>query len=104
MGQGFQAILENVEAIKALQNVEVDVFSLIDDADFIFDGCYNEKLKFDDFMDEVLAFRTTSAATGRMLAGLRKAVRLNFCHICTRLQAIESSIEIDRKKGHRAAS
>jgi len=88
----FQSILENIEAIKALQNVDVDVFSLIDDADFIFDGCQKEKLHFDEFMEEVLSFRTNSAATIRVLAGLRKFVRVNFVHVVHRLHVIECKL------------
>lgn len=76
----FMQILENVEAVRCLNDVGVDVFALCDLADYIFedDNCENDEeveLDFSRFMDVVLQLRGTNQATVRDIVDLRKFIR-----------------------------
>jgi len=79
----FVKILDNPQATRTLSNAGVDVFGLIDCADFIFgdDGAEDEganedaepvQLSFADFMEVVLQLRGTNVATVKDLVDLRK--------------------------------
>jgi len=68
----FTNLLERPEAARALQDVGVDVVSLVDFTDFIFkDG---KELSFSDCMDVVLQLRGTNASTVKDVVDLRKQV------------------------------
>eukprot|EP00927_Polykrikos_kofoidii_P039741 TRINITY_DN34068_c1_g1_i1.p1 TRINITY_DN34068_c1_g1~~TRINITY_DN34068_c1_g1_i1.p1 ORF type:complete len:998 (-),score=163.07 TRINITY_DN34068_c1_g1_i1:75-2975(-) len=81
----FVAILDNCQAIKILADAGVDVFGLVDCADFIFQQdprddheqhvVVEEKyLDFGDFMEVVLQLRGTNTATVKDIMDLRKFV------------------------------
>jgi hypothetical protein len=69
----FVKLLENPEAARALQDVGVDVVSLVDFTDFIFKEVGKE-LSFSDCMDVVLQLRGTNSATVKDIVDLRKQV------------------------------
>merc|ERR1711865_752959 len=76
----FMQILDNGDAIRCLTDVGVDVFSLIDLADYIFedDDAENHEeieLDFTKFMDVVLQLRGTNQATVKDVVDLRKFMR-----------------------------
>eukprot|EP00927_Polykrikos_kofoidii_P007811 TRINITY_DN13207_c1_g1_i1.p1 TRINITY_DN13207_c1_g1~~TRINITY_DN13207_c1_g1_i1.p1 ORF type:complete len:797 (-),score=164.93 TRINITY_DN13207_c1_g1_i1:49-2340(-) len=80
----FLQILENLDAIKALQDVGVDVVGLVDFADFIFEvendvGDEDEdegvELTLGQFMEVVLQLRGSNNATVKDVVDLRKFVR-----------------------------
>eukprot|EP00928_Gymnodinium_smaydae_P001593 TRINITY_DN10579_c0_g4_i1.p1 TRINITY_DN10579_c0_g4~~TRINITY_DN10579_c0_g4_i1.p1 ORF type:complete len:733 (+),score=139.03 TRINITY_DN10579_c0_g4_i1:277-2199(+) len=77
----FIKILDNVEAVKCLMDVGVDVFALIDLADYIFqddDADAKElELDFSRFMEVVLQLRGTNQATVKDIVDLRKFMRLS---------------------------
>eukprot|EP00927_Polykrikos_kofoidii_P087151 TRINITY_DN9967_c2_g1_i1.p1 TRINITY_DN9967_c2_g1~~TRINITY_DN9967_c2_g1_i1.p1 ORF type:complete len:582 (+),score=123.46 TRINITY_DN9967_c2_g1_i1:121-1866(+) len=72
----FLLILENGEAIEALQDVGVDVIGLVDFADFIFgQECEEEdevELTMPEFMDVVFSLRGSNNATVKDIVDLRK--------------------------------
>eukprot|EP00927_Polykrikos_kofoidii_P023617 TRINITY_DN21699_c0_g2_i2.p1 TRINITY_DN21699_c0_g2~~TRINITY_DN21699_c0_g2_i2.p1 ORF type:complete len:551 (-),score=100.24 TRINITY_DN21699_c0_g2_i2:199-1749(-) len=78
----FMQILENLDAIKALQDVGVDVVGLVDFADFIFevdcavdDDDEGVELTLSEFMEVVLQLRGSNNATVKDIVDLRKFVR-----------------------------
>merc|ERR1719326_2565870 len=76
----FQQILDNDQAVKCLSDVGVDVFALIDLADYIFedDEAENQdeiELDFTKFMEVVLQLRGTNHATVKDIVDLRKFMR-----------------------------
>eukprot|EP00927_Polykrikos_kofoidii_P040958 TRINITY_DN3490_c0_g1_i2.p1 TRINITY_DN3490_c0_g1~~TRINITY_DN3490_c0_g1_i2.p1 ORF type:complete len:741 (-),score=132.20 TRINITY_DN3490_c0_g1_i2:27-2249(-) len=78
----FCEILENVDAVRCLNDVGVDVFGLVDLADYIFEeesglGCEEVELDFSKFMDVVLQLRGTNQATVKDIVDLRKFIRLS---------------------------
>eukprot|EP00928_Gymnodinium_smaydae_P097682 TRINITY_DN8907_c1_g6_i1.p1 TRINITY_DN8907_c1_g6~~TRINITY_DN8907_c1_g6_i1.p1 ORF type:complete len:774 (+),score=213.81 TRINITY_DN8907_c1_g6_i1:258-2324(+) len=78
----FMEILENVEAVRCLNDVGIDVFALVDLAEYIFqdDDAKNQddiELDFANFMEIVLELRGTNTATVRDIVGLRKFMRLS---------------------------
>merc|ERR1740123_1043794 len=68
----FCKILENMEAVRALQDVGVDVVGLVDFADVIFDE--DDELSFPRFMEVVLQLRGSNTATVKDIVDLRKLV------------------------------
>jgi hypothetical protein len=77
----FIEILDNGDAVRCLNDVGVDVFSLVDLADYIFvddDAPEEEELELDfgKFMEVVLQLRGTNQATVKDVVDLRKFVRL----------------------------
>lgn len=78
----FLEILDNVEAVRCLSDVGVDVFALIDLADYIFEDDDTEnqdeiELDFSRFMEVVLQLRGTNQATVKDIVDLRKFMRLS---------------------------
>eukprot|EP00927_Polykrikos_kofoidii_P025277 TRINITY_DN2274_c0_g1_i2.p1 TRINITY_DN2274_c0_g1~~TRINITY_DN2274_c0_g1_i2.p1 ORF type:complete len:730 (+),score=121.52 TRINITY_DN2274_c0_g1_i2:51-2192(+) len=76
----FIEILDNVDAVRCLNDVGVDVFGLVDLADYIFedDDSKNEdevELDFSKFMEVVLQLRGTNQATVKDVVDLRKFMR-----------------------------
>eukprot|EP00927_Polykrikos_kofoidii_P040960 TRINITY_DN3490_c0_g2_i1.p1 TRINITY_DN3490_c0_g2~~TRINITY_DN3490_c0_g2_i1.p1 ORF type:complete len:725 (-),score=127.75 TRINITY_DN3490_c0_g2_i1:414-2534(-) len=76
----FIEILDNVDAVRCLNDVGVDVFGLVDLADYIFedDDSSNEEeveLDFSKFMEVVLQLRGTNQATVKDIVDLRKFMR-----------------------------
>jgi hypothetical protein len=76
----FTEILDNVDAVRCLHDVGVDVFALVDLADYIFadDDADNQdeiELDFTKFMEVILQLRGTNAATVKDIVDLRKFMR-----------------------------
>mmetsp|Transcript_24503 Transcript_24503/g.56859 ORF Transcript_24503/g.56859 Transcript_24503/m.56859 type:complete len:795 (+) Transcript_24503:110-2494(+) len=84
----FESIVSNPAATNLLNRVEVDVFALVDLADFIFakeipedddfDGDDTQELTFEAFMDIVLSLRGTNQANVKEIVDLRKFIRGSF--------------------------
>lgn len=74
----FSQIVVNSEAVKCLSDVGVDVFALIDLADYIFldDDNAEVELDFGRFMEIVLKLRGSNTATVKDIVDLRKFMRL----------------------------
>lgn len=75
----FRAILRAPVAVKALQEVGVDVMALVDSAELIFQSDdegnkFDKSLTFNDFMSVVLQLRGANPATVRDVMDLRKFV------------------------------
>eukprot|EP00927_Polykrikos_kofoidii_P083259 TRINITY_DN8487_c1_g1_i2.p1 TRINITY_DN8487_c1_g1~~TRINITY_DN8487_c1_g1_i2.p1 ORF type:complete len:798 (-),score=115.71 TRINITY_DN8487_c1_g1_i2:130-2523(-) len=101
----FLEILQNVDAIKALQEVGVDVVGLVDFADFIFGvDCDNDdagiELSLSQFMEVVLQLRGSNTATVKDIVDLRKFIRTSFAD--TQVQI--SSLHADMKTTHHTIS
>eukprot|EP00927_Polykrikos_kofoidii_P017273 TRINITY_DN17842_c0_g1_i1.p1 TRINITY_DN17842_c0_g1~~TRINITY_DN17842_c0_g1_i1.p1 ORF type:complete len:566 (+),score=114.17 TRINITY_DN17842_c0_g1_i1:61-1758(+) len=82
----FKQIFENDKACKILNEVGVDVFALVDNVDYIFDGA--SYLSFGDFVDMALKFRHDNNVTVKELATARMVI----------LQELKT-IEANLKKG-----
>merc|ERR1719379_407268 len=75
----FIRLLECPSAARALQDVGVDVISLVDFTDFIFkDG---KELSFSDCIDVVLQLRGTNGSTVKDVVDLRKQVLAEITHL-----------------------
>merc|ERR1719160_1930100 len=89
----FVHIMENVDAVKVLQEVGVDVVGLVDFADYIFldvdgDGDEEEKeLSFSKFMEVVLQLRGTNVATVKDIVDMRKLVQTGMEANARRMEA-----------------
>jgi len=68
----FLEILQNPKAAKIIQGIGVDVETLVDFEDFIFNE--RDKLTFGDFMDLVLQLRGSNNCTVKDIANLRKSI------------------------------
>jgi len=68
----FTVMLEHPEALKALQEVGVDVVGLIDFSDYIF--IKGDTISFSEFMETVLQLRGSNKATVKDIVDLRKCV------------------------------
>eukprot|EP00929_Paragymnodinium_shiwhaense_P061623 TRINITY_DN30798_c0_g1_i1.p1 TRINITY_DN30798_c0_g1~~TRINITY_DN30798_c0_g1_i1.p1 ORF type:complete len:810 (-),score=154.60 TRINITY_DN30798_c0_g1_i1:331-2760(-) len=99
----FMQILENVDAVRSLNDVGVDVFALVDLADYIFedDDAANEddiELDFGKFMEVVLQLRGTNQATVKDIVDLRKFMRLamseNYKQSLTIMEELQRLIEL----------
>lgn len=86
----FVQILENIEAVKALQDVGVDVVGLVDFADVIFEG--DEELSFTKFMEVVLQLRGSNTATVKDIVDLRKLVHTESVRTHLTLSRMESRL------------
>lgn len=73
----FLAMLNDPEAIKAMENAGVDVFGLVDNADVIFEACQTQNLPFSDFIGVLWQFRATQAATVKAVSELRRMMGTN---------------------------
>mmetsp|Transcript_55485 Transcript_55485/g.125038 ORF Transcript_55485/g.125038 Transcript_55485/m.125038 type:complete len:622 (-) Transcript_55485:203-2068(-) len=86
----FGVIMQNPDALRALQSVGVDVVGLVDLADFIFRE--SENLPFRDFMDLILQLRGANKATVRDIVDMRKLVVQKVANLENRvLRAIAAS-------------
>jgi len=96
----FCRILEIPDACRCLQEVGVDVYGLVDIADFIFaqktdsdsesdsdddskarHPHHSQNLTFEEFMEVVLQFRGSNSATVKDIVDLRKFITKNNSHI-----------------------
>eukprot|EP00418_Pyrodinium_bahamense_P009110 CAMPEP_0179108038 /NCGR_PEP_ID=MMETSP0796-20121207/50306_1 /TAXON_ID=73915 /ORGANISM="Pyrodinium bahamense, Strain pbaha01" /LENGTH=351 /DNA_ID=CAMNT_0020806101 /DNA_START=1 /DNA_END=1057 /DNA_ORIENTATION=+ len=81
----FEAIMDNPDATRLLEAVNVDVYGLVDLADFIFAQEYGEQeekqLKFPEFMEIVLSLRGTNTATVKDIVDLRKFIKGAIAHL-----------------------
>jgi len=77
----FLDILRDNKAMRALHKVEVDVFTLLDNADFIFNQIdaegneYEKELTFDEFMTVIIDLRAGNFATVKDITNLRKFIK-----------------------------
>jgi hypothetical protein len=74
----FDLIMDNSQALRCLNDVGVDVFALIDLADYIFTDENNEDIEIDfsRFMQIVLQLRGSNQATVKDIVDLRKFLRV----------------------------
>eukprot|EP00929_Paragymnodinium_shiwhaense_P086011 TRINITY_DN4648_c0_g3_i1.p1 TRINITY_DN4648_c0_g3~~TRINITY_DN4648_c0_g3_i1.p1 ORF type:complete len:748 (-),score=161.29 TRINITY_DN4648_c0_g3_i1:184-2427(-) len=70
----FGQMMENAEAAHILSGVGVDVFALVELADYVFEA--QEQLTFGDFMEVVLSLRGSNSATVKDVVDLRKAIQI----------------------------
>lgn len=90
----FMKILQIKEAGQCLQQVGVDVVSLVDYSDFIFDeeeeGSHSDKkLDFVEFMDLVLQLRGGNQASVKDMVDLRKFIRKQSNRTYSKLQRMD---------------
>jgi len=71
----FWEILADVQTVRCLKHLGVDIVALSEDADSVFEYAQDVKLSVDDFVERLGRFRSNHTATNRSLAGLRKMVR-----------------------------
>jgi len=112
----FEAILDNPSATKLLESVAVDVYALVDLADFIFakdedangknqddrDQDGGKQLSFGEFMDVVLSLRGTNQATVKDVVDLRRFIRGSLYCLEERIRerSRPCSPEVRRKPPH----
>merc|ERR1711920_113320 len=95
----LQTILEHPMAVRALEDVEVDVEALVDFADLIFqsDGMggqeFDKELTFEEFMHMILHLRGNSSATVQDIVDLKQFVFEQSSGIYGRLAMLESHIQ-----------
>jgi hypothetical protein len=79
--QEFVSLIAKPEAVRLLADVEVDVFGLVDIADWLFeaddvdDPNEEVKLTFAEFMEVILQLRGNNSATVKDIVDLRKYIR-----------------------------
>mmetsp|Transcript_73278 Transcript_73278/g.164665 ORF Transcript_73278/g.164665 Transcript_73278/m.164665 type:complete len:570 (+) Transcript_73278:89-1798(+) len=87
----FEAILDSAEATRLLERVQVDVYGLVDLADFIFDKDDDEaeevQLEFPDFMEIVLSLRGSNTTTVKDMVDMRKFIKGALDQMAMRLVA-----------------
>eukprot|EP00927_Polykrikos_kofoidii_P073260 TRINITY_DN6930_c0_g3_i1.p1 TRINITY_DN6930_c0_g3~~TRINITY_DN6930_c0_g3_i1.p1 ORF type:complete len:626 (+),score=131.73 TRINITY_DN6930_c0_g3_i1:165-2042(+) len=95
----FNQILDNAEAIDALQDVGVDVIGLVDFSDFIF-GDEGEKeedeeveLTMPEFMEVVLSLRGSNSATVKDVVDLRKFIGTTLQQTTHRLDEMDVAVD-----------
>eukprot|EP00441_Pelagodinium_beii_P037750 CAMPEP_0197633126 /NCGR_PEP_ID=MMETSP1338-20131121/9551_1 /TAXON_ID=43686 ORGANISM="Pelagodinium beii, Strain RCC1491" /NCGR_SAMPLE_ID=MMETSP1338 /ASSEMBLY_ACC=CAM_ASM_000754 /LENGTH=627 /DNA_ID=CAMNT_0043204719 /DNA_START=83 /DNA_END=1963 /DNA_ORIENTATION=- len=90
----FSTMLQVPEATRALSECGVDIYSLIDNMDFIFESANptattadgEKSLSFLDFLDLILALRGSNLATVKDIVDLRKQVKVSFDNLKENLQ------------------
>lgn len=102
----FCALLDHDQAVRCLNDVGVDVFALIDLADYIFnqdDPDVTEELELDftRFMEVVLALRGTNQATVKDILDLRKFMRLSMKENFQQTQMVLDRLDEGRRKTER---
>lgn len=86
----FSNLIQDKEAAQALTELGVDVYQLLDMADFIFESdeidpsslafsCLEKELTFEEFMNKVTDLRTSNVATVKDVMQLRKFIRQENC-------------------------
>jgi len=99
----FIGILDNADAVRCLCDVGVDVFALIDLADYIFEddvaGSSEEiELDFGHFMEVILELRGCNSATVKDIVDLRKFMRLSLQENFKQTNLILQKLEAGAKK------
>eukprot|EP00927_Polykrikos_kofoidii_P019656 TRINITY_DN19214_c1_g1_i2.p1 TRINITY_DN19214_c1_g1~~TRINITY_DN19214_c1_g1_i2.p1 ORF type:complete len:836 (-),score=158.75 TRINITY_DN19214_c1_g1_i2:122-2629(-) len=91
----FMQILDNIDAMRALQEVGVDVVGLVDFVDFIFGEDTSpenaRELTLSEFMEVVLQLRGSNTATVKDIVDFRKFVR-NEMEMAARASPIQSQL------------
>mmetsp|Transcript_84138 Transcript_84138/g.261701 ORF Transcript_84138/g.261701 Transcript_84138/m.261701 type:complete len:480 (-) Transcript_84138:50-1489(-) len=80
----FGALLQIPAAVRALQELGVDVVALVDHSEFVFES--GSHLEFPAFMEMVLQLRGSNKATVRDIVDLRKYMRQEIAKLRTLLQ------------------
>eukprot|EP00929_Paragymnodinium_shiwhaense_P077245 TRINITY_DN3977_c1_g1_i1.p1 TRINITY_DN3977_c1_g1~~TRINITY_DN3977_c1_g1_i1.p1 ORF type:complete len:844 (-),score=195.92 TRINITY_DN3977_c1_g1_i1:83-2614(-) len=99
----FVAILDNAQATRILAAAGVDVFGLVDCADFIFhvpdiNGEVRERtLDFGDFMEVVLQLRGTNVATVKDIMDLRKFVSVTTKRLDEKLVTLDYLAQVVKR-------
>jgi len=92
--QEFGQLLEKPKAIKALQEVGVDVVGLADLSDFIYKD--RHELSFPDFMEMVLQLRGTNTATVKSIVDVRMFMTKELARVeDTLLEKLHQIISVD---------
>lgn len=103
----FLKLLEVKDACLVLTEIGVDVFNLVDNADFIFDQNMDDDgnvtpLTFPDFMEVVLKMRGSNGATVKDIVELRKAMTTDVKGVANEMEKMLKkhmpSLSLDR--GH----
>eukprot|EP00420_Gonyaulax_spinifera_P027062 CAMPEP_0197898118 /NCGR_PEP_ID=MMETSP1439-20131203/43295_1 /TAXON_ID=66791 /ORGANISM="Gonyaulax spinifera, Strain CCMP409" /LENGTH=682 /DNA_ID=CAMNT_0043518811 /DNA_START=58 /DNA_END=2102 /DNA_ORIENTATION=+ len=98
----FEAILDNPDAVRLLNKVEVDPYALVDLADYIFaqeDDEEDEKqLSFEDFMEVILSLRGCNICMVRDMVDLRKMIKEEITKLEGKLTT-KGLIKIPAKRG-----
>eukprot|EP00927_Polykrikos_kofoidii_P087140 TRINITY_DN9967_c0_g1_i1.p1 TRINITY_DN9967_c0_g1~~TRINITY_DN9967_c0_g1_i1.p1 ORF type:complete len:697 (+),score=138.36 TRINITY_DN9967_c0_g1_i1:45-2135(+) len=97
----FMLILDNLEAMEALQDVGVDVVGLVDFADFIFaddsladgDDSPEVELTLPEFMNVILQLRGSNNATVKDIVDLRKFVHMSVVQSSRNLDVMTSKMD-----------
>mmetsp|Transcript_82572 Transcript_82572/g.234205 ORF Transcript_82572/g.234205 Transcript_82572/m.234205 type:complete len:188 (+) Transcript_82572:2066-2629(+) len=92
----FKGIVKNDEAVKILRDVGVDVKTLVEDVDFIFEQHGKETIDFEDFKEIILQFRQTNLATIRTISNLRKYNQKGFDDVRRRIRHLEDHLRAPR--------
>jgi len=87
----FLVLLQNSDALKALQEVGVDAVGLVDFTDFIF--ATDEAISFATFMDTVLQLRGSNTATVKDIVDLRKVLMVEIQRIEERCVHLATGVE-----------
>eukprot|EP00927_Polykrikos_kofoidii_P087149 TRINITY_DN9967_c1_g4_i2.p1 TRINITY_DN9967_c1_g4~~TRINITY_DN9967_c1_g4_i2.p1 ORF type:complete len:655 (-),score=141.49 TRINITY_DN9967_c1_g4_i2:23-1951(-) len=96
----FNQILDNKEAIDALQDIGIDVIGLVDFADFIFDEDGEREdgdeveLTMPEFMEVVLQLRGSNNATVKDIVDLRKFIRNTLTQVTHRLDTTDEALDV----------
>jgi hypothetical protein len=77
----FMQILQDPHAVKIIQDIGVDVFSLLDLADVIFMNDDPDGLGFDDFLDVMLNLRSTNTATVKDVMNVLRAIKADIASL-----------------------
>eukprot|EP00929_Paragymnodinium_shiwhaense_P033304 TRINITY_DN18312_c0_g2_i1.p1 TRINITY_DN18312_c0_g2~~TRINITY_DN18312_c0_g2_i1.p1 ORF type:complete len:785 (-),score=129.14 TRINITY_DN18312_c0_g2_i1:190-2544(-) len=72
--QEFGQMMENPMAARILSGVGVDVFALVELADYVFEA--QEQLTFGDFMEVVLSLRGSNSASVKDIVDLRRSIQI----------------------------
>jgi hypothetical protein len=90
----FESMLDHEEVRRIFLEMDVDMYALLDDIDYIFpkDGVDEKKLPFKEFMETVLEFQATNAAAIRSIAALRKSMRFGMATLERRMSGVESLV------------
>jgi len=87
----FASLLTNPKAAKAIQEVGVDAVALVDYADIIFE-CPNKPVSFGAFIQLLLQFRGSNAATVKDVVDLHKIIKRETEKVMKLIQGPENSL------------
>merc|ERR1739845_97887 len=87
--QEFERLCCNPEAIRVLVEVGVDVLSLVDFMDFIFEELsVDQEISFTDLFKVVLQLRGTNTATVKDMVDMRRFVHTHFLAVQSQIEGL----------------